>query len=233
MISKPHALKAVALCALLASPTLGNNLFVLPTFTGNATASATVYSGNPLAPAATFSTASDAFLVLARPTANAADTKYYVISRSGSNSLIILNSGLTPVGTPLSFGFDVAADMVKKITVAAEQQILLIDTSFMEDLHPFKLKLAAGGAGISAWAGMGDLNGGRHTIGAVEVGNCLQPGDLAVFPNAGATMGDAPSGGHRRGLDEGHAEAAKRKARVMSLMPGLHIALDGLVLAHG
>jgi hypothetical protein len=51
----------------------------------------------------------------------------------------------------------VAADMVKKITVAAEQQILLIDTSFMEDLHPFKLKLAAGGAGISAWAGMGDL----------------------------------------------------------------------------
>ena len=123
MISKPHALKAVALCALLASPTLGNNLFVLPTFTGNATASATVYSGNPLAPAATFSTASDAFLVLARPTANAADTKYYVISRSGSNSLIILNSGLTPVGTPLSFGQNVTAAAVtpdgKKLLIVA------------------------------------------------------------------------------------------------------------------
>ncbi len=109
MFGKPHALKAVALCAILAFPALGNNLFVLPTFTGNATASATVYSGNPLTPAGTFTTASDAFLVLARPTQNAADTKYYVISRSGSSSLVILNSALTPVGTPISFGQNVTA----------------------------------------------------------------------------------------------------------------------------
>lgn len=109
MFGKPNASRAVALCAILAFPALGNNLFVLPTFTGNATASATVYSGNPLTSAGTFTTSSDAFLVLARPTQNPADTKYYVISRSGSNSLVILNSSFTPVGTPLSFGQNVSA----------------------------------------------------------------------------------------------------------------------------
>ena len=57
--------------------------------------------------------------------------------------------------TEWTHGF-VAADMVKKIVVSAEQGILFIDTSFMEDLHPFKLKLAAAGAGTSAWAGMVD-----------------------------------------------------------------------------
>ncbi len=108
MYRKPQTLKALALCALLASAARGSNLFVLPTFTGNATSSATVYSGNPLTAAGTFTTASDAFIVLARPTLLPADTKYYVISRSGSNSLIILNSALTPVGTPISFGQNVS-----------------------------------------------------------------------------------------------------------------------------
>ena len=110
MYHKPNAFKVVALCALLASPILGNNLFVLPTFTGNATANtASIYSGNPLTSAGTFTTTSEPFLVLAKPALNPADTKYYVISRSGSSSLIILNSALAPVGTPLSFGQNVTA----------------------------------------------------------------------------------------------------------------------------
>lgn len=49
----------------------------------------------------------------------------------------------------------VAADMVKKVVIAAEQGVVLINTSFMEDLNLFK-KLAQAGAGTSAWAGMAD-----------------------------------------------------------------------------
>lgn len=50
----------------------------------------------------------------------------------------------------------VAADMVKKVVVAAEQGVALINTSFMEDLTLFKSKALAAGAGTSAWAGMAD-----------------------------------------------------------------------------
>lgn len=109
MFPKPNAFTAVALSAILSSHALANNLFVLPTFTGSATANASVYNGTPLALANTFSTASDAYLVLARPAQEPSGTKYYVVSRSGSNSLITLNSALQPVGNPLSFGQNVTA----------------------------------------------------------------------------------------------------------------------------
>jgi hypothetical protein len=51
----------------------------------------------------------------------------------------------------------VGADMIKKICIAAEQQVALINTSFMEDLAWFKLKPMAAGAGISAWSGMAEV----------------------------------------------------------------------------
>lgn len=50
-----------------------------------------------------------------------------------------------------------AADMVKKIVVAAEQGVALINTSFMEDLAPFKAKIMRAGAGTSAWGGMAEV----------------------------------------------------------------------------
>lgn len=48
----------------------------------------------------------------------------------------------------------VAWEMVKKVVVAAEQKIELINTSFMEDLELFKGFGA--GVGVSAWGGMAD-----------------------------------------------------------------------------
>lgn len=50
-----------------------------------------------------------------------------------------------------------AEDMVKKVVVAAEQGVVLINTAFVEDLAWFKLKLFQAGTGPSAWAGMVDV----------------------------------------------------------------------------
>lgn len=60
------------------------------------------------------------------------------------------------VTTEWTHGF-VAADMVQKIVVAAEQGVVLINASFMEDLALFKTRVLMGGAGTSAWGGMADL----------------------------------------------------------------------------
>lgn len=51
-----------------------------------------------------------------------------------------------------------AEDTVKKVVIAAEQGIWLINTSFLEDLIWLKLPLALAGAGNSAWAGLVDLD---------------------------------------------------------------------------
>lgn len=50
-----------------------------------------------------------------------------------------------------------AEDVVKKVVVAAEQGILLINTAFTEDLIWLKLPIAQAGAGNSAWAGLVDF----------------------------------------------------------------------------
>lgn len=94
---------------LSALPTAANNVFVFPTFTGSATGTALVYSGEPLAQTATFSVGTDVFAIFAKSAAVPADTKYYAVARSGSNSLVILNSGFQPIGQPISFGQSVTA----------------------------------------------------------------------------------------------------------------------------
>ncbi|MFQ5652152.1 MAG: hypothetical protein ACE5IY_19660 [bacterium] len=48
----------------------------------------------------------------------------------------------------------VAKDVVQRVVVAAEQEVILINTAFMEDLYWQKLKVFKAGAGVSAWAGM-------------------------------------------------------------------------------
>ena len=50
-----------------------------------------------------------------------------------------------------------AADLVKRVVIAAEQGVMLINTSFIEDLARQRKKPWRGGAGISAWSGMVDL----------------------------------------------------------------------------
>jgi hypothetical protein len=59
----------------------------------------------------------------------------------------------------------VASDMVQKCAISAEQGVALINTSFMEDLFLFKfnLPIVAGGTGISAWAGMADVQPNAKT----------------------------------------------------------------------
>ncbi|TAK14138.1 MAG: hypothetical protein EPO32_03040, partial [Anaerolineae bacterium] len=58
-----------------------------------------------------------------------------------------------------------AADIVKKVVVAAEQGIFLINTAFTEDLLLLKLPIAQAGAGNSAWAGLVDLEQGEYRAG--------------------------------------------------------------------
>lgn len=55
----------------------------------------------------------------------------------------------------------VAADTVKRVVIAAEQGIMLVNTAFVEDLHLLKLPLLHAGAGTSAWSGMADLARGE------------------------------------------------------------------------
>ncbi|MBI2435260.1 MAG: hypothetical protein HYV26_20575 [Candidatus Hydrogenedentes bacterium] len=50
----------------------------------------------------------------------------------------------------------VAADMVKRVVVAAEQDIALINTAYMEDLVLLTWPIAQAGAGTGAWAGMAE-----------------------------------------------------------------------------
>ncbi len=50
-----------------------------------------------------------------------------------------------------------AQDMVKKVVIAAEQGILLINTAFTEDIFWLKLPPAQAAAGTSAWAGLVDV----------------------------------------------------------------------------
>ncbi|MCB0027419.1 MAG: hypothetical protein KDE28_05900, partial [Anaerolineales bacterium] len=50
-----------------------------------------------------------------------------------------------------------AEDMVKKVVIAADQGVALINTAFSEDLYWQQLRAFQAGAGLSAWAGMLDL----------------------------------------------------------------------------
>lgn len=85
-----------------------NNTFLIPN-TGSSSVNALVYSGTPLTQAGTFGASDQTFAVFAKPTANATDTKYYVISRSSQGSVTILNSVFQPIGQPISLGQPVTA----------------------------------------------------------------------------------------------------------------------------
>src|SRR5262245_47606412 len=50
----------------------------------------------------------------------------------------------------------VAADMLNKVVIAADQVVSFINTAFMEDLHPLKTARMQASAGTSAWAGMAE-----------------------------------------------------------------------------
>lgn len=61
-----------------------------------------------------------------------------------------------------------ASEMVKKVVVAAEQNVALINVAFMEDLTPLKMKIFMASAGTSPWGGMAltevNLFTQEHTI---------------------------------------------------------------------
>jgi len=51
-----------------------------------------------------------------------------------------------------------ADDLAKRVIIAAEQGVVLINTAFVEDLSWLKLKLFRAGTGPSAWSGMVDVD---------------------------------------------------------------------------
>lgn len=56
-------------------------------------------------------------------------------------------------------------DLVKKVVVAAEQKVELINTAFTQDLVWFKLKVFQAGTGTSAWSGLVDVQKKEHRAG--------------------------------------------------------------------
>lgn len=129
MSRKQTILLALALLALSAASLSANNVVVLPTFTGSPTGTATVFKTNPFEPRTTFNISTDAFTVLSRATPAAADVKYYVISRSGSGSLTILNSGFEPVGNALNLGQNVTA---ATLTPDGRRLLILYGSNFVQ-----------------------------------------------------------------------------------------------------
>lgn len=129
MIRKQTILLALAVLALFAGALSANNLVVLPTFTGSPTGTATVYKFSPFEPLTTFTTSTDAFTVLSRATPSSGDVKYYVISRSGSGSLTILNSSFQPVGNSLNLGQNVAA---ATITPDGRRLLIIYGNNFVQ-----------------------------------------------------------------------------------------------------
>ena len=104
---KQTILFALAALGVFTSTALANNVVVLPTYTGGATGSALVYKASDLSQIASFNVSTDAFAVLTRARVDANDTKYYVVARSGSSSLIILDSVFKQIGNPKNFGQNV------------------------------------------------------------------------------------------------------------------------------
>jgi hypothetical protein len=72
----------------------------------------------------------------------------------------------------------VAADMIKKVAIAAEQGAMLINTSFMEDLGLFKSRAMQAGAGTSAWAGMAETE--MNVLTQERAVKSLRPGFYAI-----------------------------------------------------
>ncbi len=72
----------------------------------------------------------------------------------------------------------VAADMIKKVVIAADQGVSFINTAFMEDLTPLKARLAQASAGTSAWAGMADTD--LNPLTQERTIKSLRPGFFAL-----------------------------------------------------
>ena len=108
MLFKKSSL-ALILLAAVAGGLFADNTFVFPTFSGSATGTAQVYRGTPPTLVGSFTASTEALVLLRKPSATAAEVKYYVIARSGSNTLQVLNSTFTPVGSALSLGQTVTA----------------------------------------------------------------------------------------------------------------------------
>ncbi|MCC6591061.1 MAG: hypothetical protein IT168_30530 [Bryobacterales bacterium] len=107
MSRKQTILFAMLVLVLFTGTVLANNVVVLPAFTGGATASALVLNASNLSQTASFNASTDAFAVLTRARVDANDTKYYVIARSGSSSLLILNNTFQPIGNAKNLGQNV------------------------------------------------------------------------------------------------------------------------------
>ena len=108
LFRKSHVF-CLALLALCASAASANNVVVLPAFTDGSAGTAVVYSGSPLAQAASFPASTNSFFVVSKPTNQAGDVKYYVVSRSGSSTVQILNGAFAQLGATINLGQNATA----------------------------------------------------------------------------------------------------------------------------
>ncbi|MBI4673136.1 MAG: hypothetical protein HY741_15895 [Chloroflexi bacterium] len=67
-----------------------------------------------------------------------------------------------------------AQDMVTRVVIAAEQNILLVNTAFTEDLFWQKLEAFQAGAGTAAWGGLVDLERGERRAGFYALQQLMQ-----------------------------------------------------------
>jgi Tol biopolymer transport system component len=108
------------------------NVFVLPPAGGT---SVQVYNADTFSPVGSFGTAPAPFLVIS----NLQGTKYYVISKSASNTVIVLDSNFNATGTHFSLGANADAAALspdgKRLVVLAGG-VHLIDTTSDTDLTP-------------------------------------------------------------------------------------------------
>ena len=66
----------------------------------------------------------------------------------------------------------------------------------------------------------------------VGINNPPESGNVAVVPDAGATIGYAPMAQHAGCLHECKSHARHREVSVMGRVPVSHMSVIGLVLAH-
>jgi uncharacterized protein (TIGR03437 family) len=145
----------VALCLAAGSTLLANNVFVVPGFTGSTVVSGTVYSGTPLTQSGVFNASVDSFAAFAKTAANAADVKYYIVSRNSQASITILNSSFQPTAnSPINLGQQVTAaalspDGRRLVVVAGNLRVFNTDSDTELQFNNIDVGIRASAIAIS------------------------------------------------------------------------------------
>lgn len=136
---KTLALRSLLCLSVFASASEARNLFVLP---GAATSPVNVFRGDPLTPAGSFTAPADAFQVLAHPSG----AKYYVVSKSAADTVLVVDGSLSTVTKRINIGGGASAAALtpsgSRLLVTGTG-LTIIDTT-TDNVLPSSLTLDAG-----------------------------------------------------------------------------------------